>query len=718
MATEKHSIEDLNKLYSEGESIDKAHFAEQRTNILLYNGNHFKKNAKGFIDRNKDKLSQDTKLKLSENHIQVVCNRLIASVNNQSPNCMFVPNNDNELSDIKDAELCNSVKANAEVQLNYEDKVEKLLNNFVITGEAFQFYYFDPYGGKLVGYKQKTNEAGEPLFITPTGEETTVSKGLFNEQFQPAQGEEPVFEGAIKMEVVHPYNVVRHKSANSVDDSPFLCFGKYVSPTEAKKLVINHPEREKLEKSIESCGADTWKTFDPGASDYIDTTGQVFIKYWFFRKCFDYPNGYFKVQMNDEIITEDELPFGVWPIEYVGFRSVASSPRSVSIIRDLRPAQTHLNYLVSNSAFHLVALGDDKIITQMNTKLQMGPTWNGVRSFSVNGPAPVILQGRDAGQFENAIARQVATIYRLADDTYQTEETKLQDPWAMLFARMSQKLKHSSYAKKFERFLCNGWSIYIQLAKHYYDESQVIKRVGAREAINIKEFKNMSDDGYQIKAKPVSGTLEEQLGASLQIQQVLQYVGKDLPKNVIARMINQMPFLSKESVVGDLLLTDKNIDNDILSLDRGEWSEAMKDDEHDKYIAKLKSRMKQADFRMLPQQVKEMYQQRYQQHVDLQAQVAAELQQSESGFIPMDGGLIKVSIFDDSTNQNMVIPYTAIMWLKDKLAAQGAGQEMLSQLDKQSQNDILTKAAALAQQHQGMGQAVGMQQAQPMPQYA
>lgn len=712
----KLTAHELDKLYNDGEAADKGHFAEQRTNILLYIGKHFKDKTKQHLDRLKDTISQETKIKISENHIQVVCNRLIASIINQAPGAMIVPNNDNELADIKDAELCNSVKENGEKQMNYEEKLERLANNFVVTGEAVKFYYFDPYGGQLVGYKQATTDDGVPLFVGPDGKATTANVGLMGEPLKPLQGDEPVFEGEIKMEVVHPYNVIRHKSADNIDESPFLCFRKMITESEANKLIANHPDHEELETEIKKGTTSTFRVFDSTAGDYLESKGQVLVKYWFFRKCYDYPEGLFKIQIGNKIVTEGELPYGIWPIAYVGFRSVSGSPRSVAVIRDLRPAQTHLNYLVSNSAHHMVALSDDRVITQMGTKLQMGQTWNGIRSFSVNGPAPVIMPGRDAGQFEAQINRQVATIYRLADMDYQLQETKIQDPWALLFSRMSEKLKHAAYAKKFERFICEGWGIYIALSKRYLDDRAIIKRVGSREAINIAEFKSMRDDGYRIKVKPVSGTLEEQLGTSLQVQQILQYVGKDLPKNVVARIINLMPFVSKDAVVSDMLLTDKNIDNDILALDRGEFVPAMKDDEHDMYIKRLKSRMKEADFRTLNPQVQNMYQQRYQQHVDFQAQIAAELQQAQAGFVPTDGGLIKVSVYDDTTNQNMVMPYASIMWLKDKLAQQGVGQEMLQQMDKQTQNDILTKAQQLAaMNNHGMGQAAGMQQPTPMP---
>jgi hypothetical protein len=715
---EKQGVDYLNQLFKDGEKCDEKHFAEQRTNILLYQGEHFKKKASQFMERNKDVLTDNAKIKLSENHIQVIVNRWHTSVTNSAPGCLIVPNNENENADIKDAELCNSVKSYAEEQMNYEDKVDRLAKNLIITGEAFQFYYFDPYGGRLIGYQQKVDENGQPLFHAPDGTETTESVGVMGEQFQPVQGKEPVFEGEIKMKVVHPYNVIRHKAAESIDESPFLCMREMIALDEACKFIKDKPadEYKKIKASFKEGSESAFKVFDATSGEYGDTQGQVLIKYWFFRQSQKYPNGHFKIQICDEIVSEGDLPYGIWPIEYVGFRTVAGAARASSIIKDLRPAQTTLNFLVSNSAFHLIALGDDKVFTQLGSKLQMGPTWNGIRSFQVNGPAPTIMPGRDASQFERAIERQVNTIYRLSDDVYQTEESKMQDPTAMLYSRLSQKQKHSPIAKKFERFLCNGWKIYLALAKHYLDDNAVIKRIGKREAINIAEFRRVREDGYTIKAKPVSGTIEEQLGKSMEIREVLQYVGKELPMSTKAKLINQLPFVSKDSVMSDLLLTEKNIENDILALDRGEQIPAAKDDDHEQYLARLKARMKQADFRLLPPQVQQNYEMRRQQHVDFAAQLAQELREAEAGMWPMDGGLVKVDIYDNN-GKRMVMPSGALIKLQEVLAKQGAAQEHLQRLDKQTQIEIESKAQQLAAQNQqqGMGQAVGMQQPQPMP---
>lgn len=692
--------EKLNKMFTDGESADKSTFAEMRTAILLYKGDHFKKNYKAFLDRNSSLISNETKMKLSENHVGIVCDRTKSAIINQSPGVLFVPNNDNERGDIKDAELCNSVRESAEQVLDYPDKLERWVDSFVNQGECFSLNYFDPFAGEIRGYKQKVNSANQPLFVHPTLGEVPIPIDELGQPLPMVQGDEPVFRGELKKEVVEPYNVIRPKSATSLKDAPWLCIRKMLSKEDAKALIKNSPNYEELKESIKASGETTYQVFEN--NEYVDITGQVLVRYWFFRKCVKYPKGYFIVQVGNKKASEGELPFGIWPIAFAQFKITSGSPRGTGKVKDIRHVQSHLNWLLSTEAFHMLALSDDKVFTQMGTKLTMGPTWNGIKSFSVNGPAPVVQPGRDASQFERKIDRSIASIYRLGDVEYETQEKTMQDPFAMLYSSLKNKLKHAPYASKFERFLCEDWKIYIELAKNYLDDDMIIKHVGKREAINIAEFKAVDGKGFRIKAKPVDGTLEEQLGQSLQVQQILQYVGKDLPKNVVARLINLMPFISKEAVASDMLLTDKNIENDILAMDRGEFRPAVKDDDHALYMQRLKSHMKSSEFKILNPQIQNMYTIKYKQHEDFSAQLLQEQQRAEQGLIPTGGGMVKFDLLDEK-GKRMVADVSSVQWFLKQLAAQGATQEVLNQQDQQTQINILNQAQNLVNnQQQGM----------------
>jgi hypothetical protein len=670
-------------------------------------------------------LGNDTKIKLSENHTGIICDRTKANILNQVPGVLMTPFNENERQDRKDAELSNSVKEAAEETLNYPEKLEKWVDGFVVVGECFSLNYFDPNGGEIIGYRQKVNQVGDPLYKHPLQGEVTDTHDMMTGQPLPMAQDKtkPVFRGQIKKEVIDAYDVIRPKSAKSIDEAHWLCIRKMLSSDEAEALIPpNAANRDDILKEIKASSERVYQIFETN-NEYRDSKDQVLVKYWFWRKCYKYPEGYFAVQIGQQILSQGPLPFGIWPIAYAGFKTTQGSPRGTGKVQDIRYAQTHLNFLVSNEAFHIVALGDDKVYTQMGTKLTQGSTYNGIRSFATNGPAPVVVQGRDASQFERKIDRQIATIYRLGDVEYETKETSIQDPLAMLYSSLKQRLKNAPYASKFERFLCEDWKIYIALAKKYMDEDEVIKCVGKREAINVAEFKNMRDDGYRIKAKPVSGTLEEQLGKYLNTREILQYVGKNLPKPVLARIINATPFLSKESIADDMLLTDRNIENDILAMDRGEYRPAMKDDDHEQYIPKLKAHMKSSEFKTLDPQIQTMYFKKYQEHVNFSAQLVQEKQRAEQGFIPTGGGQVKFDLLDDK-GKRMSADVASVQWFLKQLEAQGVTQEALQAADQDTQNQILMKAMQLAQPPQqqqpqpGMGMSAGMQPPLAKPPFA
>lgn len=714
------TIDELKTWYADAENVDKAHAAEIRTNILLASGNHYKNLPKRGYERVLDQVGTDTKLRLQENHIGKVCNRYISTIVNASPSVQCVPYNENELSDQKDAELSQAVVKDGEEKLGTENIIDKHANAFVIQGETAAFFYWDPYAGKQVGWEQAVSENGEALYKHPmTGEPTAdaQSAGVMGEVIphEPLQGDAPVFEGQIKWEIVHPYNLKRAKTAETFEDTPFVIIDKLVTKKEAMLVIKNNPNEEELKRAITENGDQSFKIFEGASGEYVDKKDQVLLKYWLFKPCYDYPKGWFAIQCNDAVLFENELPFGIWPFEFAGFRASAATPRCKSIIKDLRHPQLELNRLVSSAAYATMAFGDDKLITQMGGKVTLGTAYNGIKHLMVSpGANPQYFPGRDGGQFEGQIARQVKTIYDLADMDYemQNQSTAQQDPQAMLYMSLKQKAKFSPYAAKFQRFVVNCWKIYLSLAKKYFSDDRIIKAVGRREAINIAEFKSMRDDGYQIKVVPANNDVDSLIGKNLQITTLLQYAGKDLPPEVKARLARMLPFMNEDAIFNSMLIDDENIESDILALDRGEQVESHPDDNHDMYIKRLTHRMKQSDFRLLPPNVQQNYMMLRKAHQDAKAQQLQELQKAQAGFIPSGGALVKADLYGKD-GRRMTMPYEALKWLEEKLAQQGQTQDELKALGDQQAIQVMQMSQQ--QQQPGMSQAVGMQQPSPMP---
>jgi hypothetical protein len=289
------------------------------------------------------------------------------------------------------------------------------------------------------------------------------------------------------------------------------------------------------------------------------------------------------------------------------------------------------------------------------------------------------------------------------------------DANVLLFRSMRQKQRLSLYSQKFEAFLRDVCEIYLRLAQKYLPDDELIRIVGRPEYVNISEFKNISDLNYSIRLEPVGEDVESMMGKSLQIQQVLQYVGKDIPPQARGEMIAAMPFLNKEKLFSSLTLDAKNADSDILALDRGQMVEARKGENHDYIIGRLYARQKMRDYDLLPQQVKLAYEQKIQQHQELKAQELAQLKLLEGQFIPMNGALIGVDQFVTVPNAHggvktvrARVPSDAVQWLIGKLEQQGQQQAKLSQMPPAAQGD-------LAQPVQTQSQAFLASQGMPQP---
>jgi hypothetical protein len=730
---EKHTFDELNTLYVEGESSDSPQFAEMRSNILMHEGSHYKKVQDRLLERLKDSRSAEAvKLKLVKNHIQVITKTYISNIISAAPGVKVLPFNENELQDKKDAELSQAVWEDCETSQNTDEKIDKWAHSFVVVGEMAAKIYWDPCKGSLKGYQQKTNETGDPLYDHPELGEVPVPHDEMGQPLAPTKSDIPVFEGELTICPLHPFNLIRAKQAETMEESPFLCERKMLSMSEAKSLIENAnftpEEKEEKLKFIKETGKGTFKIFDGSSGTYQDSKDQVLIREYYFRPCYKYPEGYFYITTETGILFEGPLPFGLFPILTSGFDDVPTSPRSKSIIKALRAPQAEINRMASMRAITQITLGDDKVITTLGGKLQKGSRWDGIREFTSNAGANSIqvLPGRSGDQFASSLAEEVGEIYKLANLEYEMAEKTMQDPFAMLYSSLSQRKKYGMYVKKFERFLCEVAKLYLRLAKRYFDDQRLVRAIGKRAAINIAEFKNIKDDGFNIKLKPMSNDIESMMGRSMQIQQILQYVGKDLPKHTIGQLIKDLPFLSSESATTDLTLDIENIESDILALDRGEYRPAEPDDDHELYISKLTNRKKQSDFALLAPQIKQMYEQKLQEHRDFSTKQAQDLKALESEFIPTGGALVTCSVHaPDPSNpgqtRQLRIPYEALMDLVNKLEAQGTGQDQLQQVDQNNQIEILKKAQALAGAHQQ--QSMGMpsrdaSQGPPMPQSA
>lgn len=692
---ETHTIGELNSLYSEAETCDSDIFAEQRSNILLASGDHYTKKGSKFWNRIRDEkqLSNEQKLRLTKNHTHKITNAYINNIVSQAPGVQPVPNNPKELSDQKAAELNKAVWQFAKTNHQLNLRIQSWVGDYVRIGEVAVKIFFNPTAGRFLGYEQAVDpETGVPLTDPMTGEMVA--------------GEKAIFSGDIEFERILCMNLLRAKEAKSMNESPYLINRKmaYVKDTQAMT-----DDEDKIKKITETAD-ETFMVFDGSRATYDKASGQCMVKEFYFRPCVRYPEGYFYITTGDVILSEGPLPYGIYPIVYEGFDEIATTPRHRSIIKQLRPYQAEINRTASKIAEHQITLGDDKVILQNGSKVTNGPQLPGIRTMFVTGMQPTILGGRTGEQYVGYMQGQISEMYQVANITEDAELNKQQgaDPFAQLYMGIRQKKKFAIYAQKFEGFLVRVCDTYLQLARQYFDANMLIPAIGRSEYINIDEFKSQEPLKAQIKLEPISDDIESQMGRHLTLNHILQYVGPNLEKDDIGKLIKQMPYANAEESFSDFTLDSDTATNIILALDRGQTPQPGKQDNGAYILKRMSARQKQSDYTLLSPQIQSNYDQMMQFYEQLEAEKAQEIKAANSEFIPSGGAMIKVDYYvPDPTNKQRSIrstlPAESIDWLIKRLATQGSGQELLAQQTIPVQSDIARMLINQGQPNTGNG---------------
>ncbi len=668
----KHTISELNRLYNEAIEADKEVYAEQRSNLQLVAGEHYNKRNTRYWDRIRqtEQLSTEQKLRLTKNHIYKASKIRKNVILSHAAGVTIIPANETELQDQKSAELNKAVWEYAKNTNNMRERVHEWVDEFFDIGEVATKIYFDPRKGRFLGYKQAVDENGAPQV---------------DENGQMVASEDAVFSGDLVFEKVYGFNLFRHPSAKTMDESPFLGIRKMVMLEDLKAMVKGDEEKEKM---ISQGKDDTYVIFDTASQSYAREQGITTLREYYWRPCPEYPKGWYQITIEGGILFEDELPFGIFPIRYKGHDRMPTTPRHRSPIKQWRPVQIEINRASSKVAEHQITLGDDKIVTINGSKMTKGSEFPGVRQMTVTGQAPVVIQGRSGEQYFPYIESQITELYNLAQVPEETEEQGKGDPWGELFKASRHKKKFIVDAEKFEFFLKDVCITYLDLARNYYDENTIVEMVGRNERINISEFKNTRVLSSQIKAEPMSDDIETMMGKQLSINHILQYAGQNLQRDDIGKLIRMMPYANKEKSFEDFTLNYDRGTNIILMLDRGDVPTPNNADDGPYIIKRLVNRQVQADYQFLDPQIQANYDQTISIYEELEAEKMRKIKAAEADFIPTDGPMIKVAWYvKDPTNPKRsvqaTLPANAINWLVQRLGDQGNNQEQLMSIQNQ-----------------------------------
>lgn len=678
---------DLNKLFSDANEQSKEDFAFMRTSLLLVSGDHYAKNTSGrFFDRIRTvgDVSNNVKIRLTKNHIGRIVRRIAGLIIESAPDVAVAPKNERELQDQKTAEMNQSVWADGKKKNDFDKQVMEWVDDFTAIGEVWTKLWFDPMAGAVTGYQQAVGPDGEPVFQEFVDEMT----GQLIQEPVPDESK-PTYEGQIKFEPIYAFNVLVDPNCKDVTKAMWYCHRKMA---DIKELKAQFPQ---FEEKIEESSDETFTVFDTDKGYRSNKKGEVMVREWFFKPCAKYPLGYYYIQLGEgHVLEEGELPEGIFPIECERYDYIQTKCRGIAATKALRPYQIEVNRAASKIAEHQVTLGDDKLVLINGSKVSAGAGLPGIRSMTVTGQAPMVIEGRSGNQYIDYMLSQIKEMYEVADLDMDEAETGNLEPHTLLYRSARQKRKFTRYIRRFEGFLMRVCKLYLKMAKYYLDDGAVIAAVGKSEMVNIKEFKSLEDSSLRFVVEPQAEDVESKLGRHLVIQQVLQYVGSQLDSSSIGKMISQMPYANVKDAFSDLTLDYESASNDLLALDRGDEPSVNPYDPHEYMVKRAVNRMRQADFEFLPQNVQVNYQKYVQVHSAMLEEQKAALQREQAGFIPDSGALIGVDMFvqsdpnDPTKTRRARIPQAAAEWLIAKLQEQGMAKDMLQEVPDQVRADM------------------------------
>lgn len=698
----KPDIGALNSYYTDGDSADQPIFAEQRSSILLVAGDHYNNKTSSFYKRLRDarSLNDEQKLRITKNHVRKICQIYANNIISMNPGVGFTPKDETSMHDQKVAELHQSVWEDARQRYDLDDKMDDWADNFVQIGEVIVKIFFDPSLGPVKGYEpQVDEETGNPMFSD------------FGEMI-PDEAK-PVVPGEFVFEDVYGFNLLRPPECKDLRKAEWLCIRKMANQNELKRRFKNNPD---IQKMIVTSQDETYVIFDALGGGYKKSSKQTMIREYYFRPSLLFPEGYYYITTKEGILAEGTLPGGLFPIVIACFDKVQTTPRGRSPVKTMRPYQAEINRCASKIAEHQITLGDDKLITRNGSQVSSGVSLPGVRTISVTGLDPTILPGRDGSQYLASLNSNINELYSVmmvAEDS-EMKDTQGVDPYVLLFRSARQKKKFQRYIKRFEKFLVEIVKLYLSLAKTHMPDDAVVWAVGKNEQVNIPEFRALPDTCYEVNIEAQADDIETKLGKQLVLNHALQYVGPQMERDDIGKLLRQMPFANVDETMDDFTMDYDMAKNDMLALDRGEQPAVAQTDNHVYMIRKLRNRISKPDYRYLPPAIQNNYNQKIDVHEQFEAANKMAIQRAEQGFIPTGGYLVGCDFYvkdpSDATGvktRRARVPYAAVEWLINQLQAQGQSEDSFNQMDQGAQAQISNKMV-----QQGAGQQPSQQQPQ------
>ena len=215
-----------------------------------------------------------------KNHIHRITNLFINSILEGNPSVTTVPYNDNELGDVKSSEMNNAVLEWVKQTNNWERKQEKFVHDFIVVGECWGKIRWDYSKGPVVAQ----DESGK--FIRA---------------------------GEFVIDRVFAFDLKRATTDRDIHECEWWIHETMVGMEELKEAVKTLAP-EKVKELSASTPKEYYKIFDANTGNYKDVKEQVAVKELFYKPNQKYPSGYYVMFVDDFIISEGPLPFGIFPL--------------------------------------------------------------------------------------------------------------------------------------------------------------------------------------------------------------------------------------------------------------------------------------------------------------------------------------------------------------------------------------------------------------------
>lgn len=360
-----------------------------------------------------------------------------------------------------------------------------------------------------------------------------------------------------------------------------------------------------------------------GKKPYLPKNAVVVKEFWC-KSTPDYPNGIYAVLVNDQLVRWEENPYRditgkpFIPIVEFNFFVTSNQPYGTSLVEQLIPLQKEYNTLRTEIVLQeklmtkpkwLIpepcAISQNAITGEPGEKIYYNP--RGGKPEQIQGVPP----SPEFWQHIGFIKQEFDDIAGVHDVSRGKVPSGIRSYIAIAYLQeQDQSVLAITRKNLIEGFKKLGYMI-LSIAKQFYLEDRLLGIVGSDGRYEVYEFKK--------------GSLDELTSASIEIVE-----GASLPQSMVARQqfimalwqagliqnpqkaLDLMQLPSVEDLE-DTRLDERNANNENYVLASGEYSEVQRSDNHAIHLQIHYNFMKTQEYKNLPQEVKQLFE----QHCDI-----------------------------------------------------------------------------------------------------